>query len=111
MTVIIEGEQSFNIRDMRDALSLVFVPFSFHHHHHHLSTSICPQTTCVDKAGSPFPLVRDVGPDQNIKTRTPLHPPLPFPEGCGQLKFARWRNGGGETQGGTQGVGGPCSAS
>ena len=61
-TIIIGGEQSFNMCDLRDALSLVFIPFSFHLHHSHLSTSIRPQPTHVDKAWSPSPLVRDVGP-------------------------------------------------
>jgi len=41
--------------------------------------------------------------------QTPLHLPLPSPEGCGQLLFARRGNGEGETQGGTHGVGGPSS--
>ena len=55
-TIIIGGERGFNMRDMRDALSLGTL------HHPHLSTSICPQPTCVDKARSPSPLARDVGP-------------------------------------------------
>ena len=35
----------------------------------------------------------------------PLHPPLPFPEGCGWLKFARRRNGGGRCTMGDPGYG------
>ena len=60
--VISGGEWSFNMRDMCDALNLVFAPSSFHIHHHHLSTSIRPQPTRVGKEWSPSPLARDVGP-------------------------------------------------
>ena len=106
-SVIIGGERSFNMRDMRDTLSLVFVPLSFHLHHLYLSTSIRPQPTRVNKAWSPSSLLRDMGPNQNLKTQTPLHLPLPFPEGCGCLKFARWRNGGGGNTRGDPGCGRP----
>ena len=63
-TIIIGGEQSFNMRDMRDALGLIFVPSSFHLHHLHPSTSICPQPTRVDTLPphlGPSPPSRDVG--------------------------------------------------
>jgi hypothetical protein len=57
-TVIIAGERSFNMRDMRDALSLVFVPFS--------TTSTfylnSPPTHVHRQGLEPLPSARDVGP-------------------------------------------------
>jgi hypothetical protein len=66
---------------------------------------------------SPSPLLRDVGSNPNpahSEMQTPLHPPLPFPEGCGRLDggYGGGRGmGEGDTQGETQVVGGPSCVS
>ena len=56
---------------------------------HHLDS---PSTTRDNPASGPSPLLRDVGPNLH-SAYSERHPPLPFPEGCGRLKLARWRNG------------------
>jgi hypothetical protein len=96
---------------MRDALSLTFVPFSFHLHHLQLSTSIRPQPTRVDEPRSPSSLLRDVGPNQIFKIRTRCICPFPCQRDAGGSRSLDGGMGELETQGGTHGVGGPCSAS
>ena len=55
--------------------------------------------------------MRDVGSNPiasaHSQARTPLHLPLPFPEGCRQLKLAQWWNGGGRYTRGDPGNGRP----
>jgi hypothetical protein len=95
---------------------LIFVhPRSSYHHQFRAPRLDSHSTTPNRPATSPSPLSRDVGSNSSTSvhsgTRTRLHPPLPFPQGCGRLKLARRRNWGVETRRGTQEVGGPDSAS
>ena len=81
-----------------------------------LATVFCPQLhTPNHSATSPSPLLRDVGSTNNTsapsEVRIQLQLPLPFLKGCGLFIVTQGRNGGGGDMGGTQEVGGPCSAS
>jgi hypothetical protein len=106
-TVIIGGERSFNMRDMRDALSLVFVPFST------TSTFLpqfAPNPRASTRPGAP-PLSEGCGPnhymdtmaqDDNDKGR-----PSPYPKGCGGLISAGRRDWRGRSVRGDPGRGRP----
>jgi len=69
------------------------------------------QPTCVDKSRSPSSRERDVGPNQTLKTRTRCISPFPFQRDAGGSSSLDGGLGEGKTRGGTQGMGGPCSAS
>ena len=64
MTIIIGGEWSFDMHDMRDTLSLVFVPFSFH-----LNS---PPTYMHRQGLEPLPSSEGCGPDHYM-TRMAQH--------------------------------------
>jgi len=74
-------------------------PLSSFYHHHHPPHLYSPAATPNNPATSPSPLLRDVGstlnPTASSQARMPTQPPLPFPKGCGQLRFAQRRNWGG----------------
>ena len=76
-----------------------------------LSPPILPSNQRCNSEMSPSPLLRDVGSNSNTQTclEMPalLHPPLPFPEGCGRLKFAWRKNGVGKYMRGDPGFGRP----
>ena len=104
------GKRSFNRRSTPSRLSFTHLPLS-HYHHLRPCHPISPSTACYSMAVSPSPLLRDVGLNPTAWTcsemPTPPHLPLPFPEGCGQLGFVQWRNGGGGNTRGDPGYGRP----
>ena len=92
---------------------------SFLHHHHHCRHDHChhnsPPTTHHHLATSPSPLLRDVGSSMNTSgcaEWTAAAPAPPHSKGMWVDTYSIHGGiGGGNTQGGTQQVGGPSSAS
>ena len=108
--VIFEGERSFNPPSTPSRLIFDHSLSSFHHHlgpPHHKS----PATTPNNPTASPSPLLRDVGSPTNAtapsEARMQPQPPLPFPKGCGRLRFARRRKCGRRKARGDSGSGRP----